>query len=610
MTNYEEKDYSKKFNFGVWLKLKDYIMPYKKYFITLLLLMGLIAVIDAVNPILIKYAVDNFIMKKKYDYLYIFIIISLLIAIIQGLNVRTFIMVAGKIETEVTYNIRKKLFNKVHELNVSYFDKTPTGWIVSRITSDIRNLGHTLSWHIVDLSWSSLMMIMMLVFMFILNWKLAMIIMIIVPVLVLISIYFQMKILKSTRLIKKNNSYLTTAFSEEIMGVKTIKTLVKEEHFFNEFKNLTEKYWHSSMRAAIYSAVYTPIVLFLGSIGTVAILVKGGFDVNNSVISYGTLAAFISYTIYFFEPVKMFARIFTQLQHSQASIERVFTLLETKSEIVDREEVIEIYGDYKKPKRENWEPVAGNIEFKNITFFYKAGEEVLRNFNLLVKKGEKIAFVGETGVGKTTVINLLCRFFEPISGRILIDGIDYKKRSQSWLRSNIGYVLQEPHLFSGSIRDNISYANKLLAKEKIIEAAKLVNAHEFIVKFENGYDEDVGEGGNKLSKGQKQLVSFARAIVNDPPIIILDEATSSVDGETELKIQMAIKNILKNRTSFIIAHRLSTIKTADRILVIGNGNIVEDGTHHELIDMKGEYYNLYMKQFADNLDDEVSLKEA
>jgi ATP-binding cassette subfamily B protein len=367
----------------------------------------------------------------------------------------------------------------------------------------------------------------------------------------------------------------------------------------NEFKGLTTEMKNFTVKAATISSMYTPIILFLGSIATGLVLWKSGSQIGEYAISYGTIVAFSSYAVQFFEPVKQFARVFTELQYTQASAERVVTLLDTKNDIIDSQEVIERFGGMFDSNREEWPAFIGNIEFRNVTFRYKEGGNILENFNLSIKAGETIALVGETGSGKTTIVNLACRFYEPTEGSILIDGVDYRERPLLWVYSNIGYVLQEPHLFSGTVRENIAYGRQSATLEDIIEAAKIVNAHDFIIKLENGYDTEVGERGSRLSTGQKQLISFARAILSDPGMFVLDEATSSVDTETEHLIQDALNKALAGRTSFIIAHRLSTIRSADRILVIDKGKIIEEGNHKQLIRKRGYYYRLYTNQLIE-----------
>jgi ATP-binding cassette subfamily B protein len=421
----------------------------------------------------------------------------------------------------------------------------------------------------------------------------------VVPPLFLIGIFFQKKILKSYRNVRKLNSQLTADFSEEVSGAKTTKTLVREEENLKEFTQDASSMRNSAVRAAMFSALFLPIVISMGSIGTGFAIWLGGKSVISETISYGTFVMFIAYTIQFFDPVSQLAGTIAEFQHAQASAERIITLIETEPDIWDRKDVIEKYGDLFDAKKENWEPIHGDIEFRNVCFAYKNGEKVLENFNLKVKKGETVALVGETGSGKSTLVNLVCRFYEPDSGEILIDGKDYRERSLLWLQSNIGYVLQSPHLFSGTIKDNIRYGKLEATEEEIERAAKLVNAHSFIMRMEKGYDSEVGEGGGNLSTGEKQLISFARAIVANPALFVLDEATSSIDTETERMIQNAIEKILSNRTSFVVAHRLSTIVSADKILVIRNGKITEAGTHRELIRKKGYYYSLYTNQLLE-----------
>lgn len=449
------------------------------------------------------------------------------------------------------------------------------------------------------------MMTMIGVVMFVINAKLALITFVVVPFLVVISIFFQKKILRVSRNVRKINSKITGAFNEGITGAKTTKTLVREDENLNEFQDVTFDMKKKSVRSAVISSLYMPIVISLGSVGMALALGFGGSGVVAGAISYGTLYLFFNFTVQFYEPIREMSRIFAELQVAQASAERLLSMIDTDPDIIDSKEVIEKYGDSVDAKKENWEAIQGDISFKDVTFYYKEDEVILEDFNLDIKAGQTIALVGETGSGKSTIVNLACRFYEPVKGDILIDGVDYRKRSQLWLHSNIGYVLQTPHLFSGTIRDNISYGMLEASELDIIRAAKLVNAHDFIMKFEKGYETEVGEGGAKLSTGEKQLISFARAILANPKLFILDEATSSVDTETELIVQEAIQKVLTGRTSFIIAHRLSTIRSADRILVIEKGKIIEDGTHDELMQDKGHYYSLYTNQFIDEKEMEI-----
>ncbi|HHY82499.1 MAG TPA: ABC transporter ATP-binding protein [Clostridiales bacterium] len=599
MNYIEEQEYTKRFDLGLWKHLLKYAKPYTKQLILLAFIMILAGGVDVVFPLMTRYAIDNFIIPDKLEGLPLYALVYGLLVALQGFNTWALIMIAGRIEVDLVYDIRKTGFKRLQELSFSYYDKTPVGWIMARMTSDSQRLGESISWGLVDLTWGFAMMTGIVIIMFVLNWKLALISLSVIPFLAAVSLFFQSRILKGYRQVRKTNSRITGAFNEGIMGAKTTKTLVLEERNLEEFKVLTSDMRSSSIRVAVFSSIFYPIVSALGGIGTALALWYGGSGVIAQSISYGTLVAFITYTIQFFEPISQLARIFAELQSAQASAERVLSMIDTPLEIEDPPEIKAVYGDVFNPKRENWEPIKGDVTFRNVSFSYKDGETVLENFNLEVKSGETIALVGETGSGKSTIVNLICRFYEPTQGEILIDGIDYRKRSQLWLQSNLGYVLQTPHLFSGTIRDNIRYGNLSATDEDIEAAARLVNADSFIRKLEKGYDTEVGEGGSRLSTGQKQLISFARAVVANPKIFVLDEATSSIDTETEQIIQNAIQKVLEGRTSFIIAHRLSTIRSADRILVIVDGKVIEEGTHRQLIKKRGYYYRLYTNQFME-----------
>jgi len=594
-----------KIQLNIFKNLLIFVKPYKGLFLILTTIMVILGVLDSIFPLLTKYAIDNFVEKRNITGLGRFGIIYFLAVAALAITAYYFIKIAGKLDTLMAYDIRKKCFEKLQILSLSYYDDKAVGWLMARMTSDITRLAETISWSLVDLAWGLSMMLAVTIAMFRLNYKLALITLSVIPFVAMVSFYFQRKILKAQREVRKLNSKITAAYNEDIQGAKTTKTLVREEINLKEFSEITTSMRDSSIRATIVSSIYLPIILTLASIGTALALNYGGKGVIFNTISFGTLVAFISYTTQFYEPIRQIAVIFAELQGAQASAERVFSLLNEEPDIVDTKEVVEKYGDLLNPKKEHWPEIKGGVEFRNVTFSYKTGETVLENFNLKVNPGETIALVGETGSGKSTIVNLFCRFYEPTSGEILIDGINYKDLPQNWIHENLGYVLQSPHLFSGTIRDNIRYGNLDATDEDIINAAKLVNAHEFIMEMEKGYDTEVGEGGGLLSTGQKQLISFARAIVRNPRLFVLDEATSSIDTETEKIIQDAINKVLEGRTSFVIAHRLSTIRNAHRILVIRDGKIVESGNHRELIQQKGYYYNLYTNQFIEERSKDV-----
>ena len=604
MQQFEEQDYTKRFSLSLWKKVLQHTKEYHGDLIRLMVTMGITAACDVVFPLLTSYAIDHFIptagRNGTMEGLPGFVAVYLTVLAVQVYAIYRFLYLGGKIEVGACYTIRKKAFRKLQELPFSYYDRMPVGYLMSRMTSDTQRLAETIGWSLLDLAWGGVMIVAASATMFVLNWKLTLVVLLVVPPLALISWWFQQRILHAYRKVRKTNSQITGAFNEGIMGAKTTKTLVREEMNMEEFTVLTKEMKTSSVRAASLSALYMPIVVSLGSIATAYALWQGGREVMIGGMTLGVFQVFFNYTVQFFEPIRNIANVFAEMQSAQAAAERVMTLLDTQPDIVDTPEVEKEFGDNFHPKKENWPALQGEIEFCHVDFQYKEGEKVLTDFNLHVRAGETIALVGPTGAGKSTVVNLVCRFYEPTAGEIRIDGVDYRQRSQLWLQSNLGYVLQEPRLFSGTIRDNIRYARLDATDGEVEQAARMVNAESFILKMEKGYDTDVGEGGSRLSTGEKQLISFARALLVDPRIFVLDEATSSVDTQTEQIIQHAISKVLTGRTSFIIAHRLSTIRTADRILVIDGGKIREMGTHQELLRLKGAYYSLYTNQFQED----------
>lgn len=604
----QEQDFaqhSKNINFKIWERLLAYALNHKKTFFTVIIINTFAAAGSILFPLLTKYAIDNFVEKNTVEGLGLFSIIYVGLVLLQAWGIAVFIRCCGKLESHIAYDIRQQAFKKLQELSFSFFDKTAVGYLMARMVSDIGRLSDMIAWTLVDLSWVLFYIIGIVIALLVLNFKLALLVLLVVPPLAVISFFFQRLILKHQREVRKVNSRITGAFNEGIMGAMTSKTLVREQANANEFHSLTGEMRHISQRATKYSAIFIPLVMLLGSVGTALAVGQGGRLVMVMGLSFGTFAAFITYTMNLFDPIQELAGSLAEMQIAQASAERVFGLLDTPCDIVDSASVLEKYGDVFHPRRSNWESIKGDIQFENVTFSYKGGEKVLTDFNLSVRAGETIALVGETGSGKSTIVNLVCRFYEPTKGRILVDGRDYRERSQLWLQDRLGYVLQTPHLFSGTIGDNIRYGRKDASAEEVSAAARMVSAEEFILRLDCGYETQVGEGGARLSTGEKQLISFARVILADPRIFVLDEATSSIDTETEQLIQQAITQVLKDRTSFIVAHRLSTIRNAHRILVINGGKIVEMGNHRELIRQKGYYYNLYTTQFQEEASDRI-----
>ncbi len=603
----EEQDFAaKKIDWNVWKKLYAYALQHKKLLITVITALIAVAAIDIAYPLFTSYAIDHFVVPKTTEGLGRFALLYLAIILVQSSGVITFITFAGSLEMAIAYNIRQDAFLRLQELSFSFYDRTAVGYIMARMMSDISRLSDMIAWSLVDVLWSLLFVLGCIVTMFVLSWKLALLSLAVLPLLIYISIRLQKSMLKHQREARKLNSRITGAFNEGIMGAVTTKTLVREEANANEFNELTGKMKQASIKSALVSASFFPIIMSLGAIGTGLALTLGGQGVIHpetaliGALTAGTLVAFISYCTQLFDPIQQLANILAEMLGSQASAERVVALMDTQPDITDSAEVLAKYGDILTPHPENWEPIEGNITFDHVTFQYKSGERVLDDFSLDVKTGQTIALVGETGAGKSTIVNLLCRFYEPTEGEIRIDGTDYRNRSQLWLQSSLGYVLQTPHLFSGTILDNIRFGKPDASDADVIRAAQLVHAEPFILQQEKGYQTQIGESGARLSTGQKQLLSFARVVLKDPRIFVLDEATSSIDTETEQLIQHAITHILKDRTSFIVAHRLSTIRTADRILVIRGGKIQESGTHEELLRQRGYYYDLYTQQFCED----------
>lgn len=600
MAAYEEQEYNKPFQLKVWAQMLPYFKPYKKYFFITFGLNIFLAGVDILTPLFQSYAINNFIVPDTLDGICKFAIAYVAMIVGQTISVYWSVHAATFIEMNIGKDLKWAQFEHLQQLSFSYYNTTPVGYIHARVMSDTLKIAGMIAWGLVDMFWALIYVVGVFVIMFFLNVKLAFLLLLIVPFLAVITVFFQNKILHWNRKIRKINSEITNSYNEGITGVRTSKSMGMEEQNATAFYAQSSAMNQAGSRAAKLNAIYVPMILFFSTVASAIVLSKGGHMVQSQLIELGTLSVFISYAVIIFEPIQQLARLLSDLISCQANIERVVDLLAQKPNVTDREDVIEKYGDAFHPKKENWEKIKGDIVFEDVSFMYPDGKEyVLEHFNLHVPAGTNVAIVGETGAGKSTLVNLLGRFFEPTKGRILVDGVDYKERSQLWLHSQIGYVLQNPHLFSGTIRENIRYGRLDATDEEIYQAAEKVSADEVVKKLENGYDSDVGESGGRLSTGEKQLISFARAILSDPAIFVLDEATSSIDTATEQLIHKATQELLKGHTSFVIAHRLSTIRNADVILVVKDGKIIEQGTHKELLAQKGYYHDLYYKQFEE-----------
>ena len=596
--NDEQKEYVSLKYFGI-PKLFPYLKPYKFIMVSMVTLGLLGGLVDIILPLFQRYALNNFIGKNTLEGLKAFIIAYLVILIFQVLANGISAYQACQIEMYVGRDMKRESFNHLQTLAFSYYNQNSVGYIHARVMSDTNRIASLVSWGLMDGIWNLSYIVGAIVVMVAIDLKLALWVIVIVPITAVGAAFFQKKLVALNRKIREVNSKITGNFNEGITGAKTTKTLVIEKKMEENFEETTGEMYKTSVHAAHYRSLFASMISFAASLALALVLWQGGKITLEGVMELGTLSVFMSYALGMMEPVQWVVRAISQLIIVQVNVERFTRLMETESDVRDSEEVIEKYGDSFEPKKENWEPLHGDITFEDVSFKYPDGDEyVLEHFNLHVPQGTNVAIVGETGAGKSTLVNLVCRFFEPTSGRILIDGKDARERSQLWLHSNIGYVLQTPHLFSGSVLDNLRYGNPDATMEQIEAAVRSVSADGVIARMDNGYSSEVGEGGDLLSTGEKQLISFARAILADPRIFVLDEATSSIDTVTEKLIQDAIENLMKGRTSFVIAHRLSTIRQADVILVVKDGKIIEQGTHEELLAKKGFYANLYHSQFA------------
>ncbi len=608
-----EDDAVPRFNLAAWRRLAVFGQPYRRSIGGLMGLGMMVALCDTALPLLTGRIVDSASgidpssSWTMYAGVYACVCATFIVCI-WG-----FIVLAGQVATGMACDLRIAGFARLQELSFSYFDRRPVGWLVSRLTSDCSRVSGLTPWFLLDLAWGSSLIILISSVMFWLNARVTFIVLIALIPLVIASVFFQRMLLHSSRAVRKANSHITAAINENVAGVRTTRSLSRERENLREFGELSGDMYRQSMRNSIQTAVYLPVVTSLGSIGIGLALWRGGVEVQGGAggMTLGTLITFMQFAALLFHPVQELARNFTNLQAAQAAAERIGGLLDTRPEIEDSPEVEQRIAARAELAEadglasDGGSARIGRVEFRNVSFAYASGKTVLKDFSLDVGAGQRIALVGATGGGKSTIVSLLSRFYEPTEGSILLDGVEYRQRSLHWLQSNLGVVLQSPHLFSGTIRDNIRYGRLEATDEEVAAAARTVGADRFIMEHPDGFGTQVGEGGARLSTGQKQLIALARVVLADPQILILDEATSSVDTETEHLIQQAVERVLAGRISFVIAHRLSTIRSADRILVIDGGRIVEQGTHAELMGVRGRYFDLYTSQYRHELQESV-----
>jgi ATP-binding cassette subfamily B protein len=593
----EEEEYTSQLTAPIFRRIMALLRPHWKWVVGFLLTIATTSYLDAYFTFLNKRIVDQGINAHNPE-----VVVNIAtqygaFILLQSGMVFTFIYLAGVLGERIQYDLRKMLFTHLQELSLSYYAQNAVGRLIARVTSDTGRVSDLMTWGIVDTTWALMNISTSVIFMTIINWKLALIVFTIIPMMIFIAIQFRRKILVEFRASRRANSRITGAYNENIQGVRVVKALGREDENIREFQGLTTKMYNASFRAAWLSALFLPTVQIIASIALGLIIGYGGLQIKLGLLTIGGIQAFVSYLTFMMWPVQDLARVYAEMQHSIASAERIFRLLDTPPEIHDRPGAIDA------------ETLLGTLEFAHVDFYYEDQKPVLTDFSLKVGPGEVIALVGPTGGGKSTIVNLLCRFYEPRAGTIRIARHDYIEYTLESIHSKIGIVLQTPHLFSGTVRENIRYGRLEASDEKVVAAAKLAGAHDFIVALENGYDQNVGEGGNSLSVGQKQLISLARAVLAEPDIFIMDEATSSVDTLNEALIQRGLDALMKGRTTLIIAHRLSTIRRANRILVIENGRISEQGTHSELLRRGGHYYRLYTQQFRHELEVQYGVVE-
>lgn len=583
-------------------RILPFMRPYRGRIIFMILLGGITTVTDTLYPLFNRYALDRFVGEKTLDGIGMFAAAYILLLLGQTVINFKSTYDCGWIEMNVDRDLRNAAFNHLQTLSFSYYNQNAVGYIHARVMSDTGLIGEMVSWQMMHFVWDGAYLISMLVIMYRVDRRLALYIFALIPAAVFMMVFFQRKLVAFNRKIREINAKITGNFNEGIIGARTIKLLHVEDQMNADFQADTGEMHAMSVREAHYSALFVSTVSMMSAFVLSLVLWQGGQLTKEGLMRIGTLSVFMSYALQMLEPIQNIIETISRLAAVQVNIERFTKLLAETSDVADTPEVIGKYGDTFSPKKENWEELRGDVEFKDVSFMYPDGDEyVLSHFNLKVPHGTNVAIVGETGAGKSTLVNLVCRFYEPTEGKILIDGRDARERSQLWLHSSIGYVLQTPHLFAGTVRDNLRYGKPDATDEQIWEALRLVSADGVVRAMNQGLDSNVGEGGEMLSTGEKQLLSFARAILADPKILVLDEATSSIDTVTEKAIQKAIDVVIRGRTSFVIAHRLSTIVDADVILVVRDGKIIGQGTHEELMKQKGYYYQLYTHQYAELL---------
>jgi ATP-binding cassette subfamily B protein len=572
-------------DFRPWRELAGYVLRYRAETGVLVATAVLTAGIDAALPLVTRRVIDEALAEgAQADLAAPFAAYAALVVLLCGC-IWVFVRLAGRLATRVALDVRMDAFARLQLMSFSFYDRRPIGWLMARMTADCDRLSRILAWGLLDVCWGAALMTGMASVLLALSWKLGLVTLAVVPLLVIVSLRFQRTILGSARRVRRANSRLTAAYTESLMALRTTRALAREDEAQAEFRELSSEMHAASVRNAVQSAAYLPVVMSLAGVGVGLVLWLGAGEVAAGIASVGTLVAFVTYALRFFDPVQEIAATFAQLQMAQAAAERVLGLVHAEPEIRDAEGLAP-------------PPVApaGHLELRGVRFAYPGGPEILHGIDVDVPPGTTVALVGPTGGGKTTLASLVCRFYEPTGGGILLDGTEYRELPLAWWRRRVAVVQQQPFLFSGTVRENVRYGRLEATDAEVEEAARLAGALEPILGLAQGWDTPVGERGVLLSTGQSQLISIARAVLADAPVLVLDEATSSVDAETEARIQAGLAEAMRGRTCFVIAHRLSTIRSADLILVVDGGRVAERGSHAELLALRGAYRELVLEQ--------------
>lgn len=573
------------------LRLFSYMNKYKLAVFGVLCCMGVTVAIKLINPLLIETAIDDHVAENDMNGLMLIGLIAVIINVLYFLLIKVRMYTMSVISNKILLDIRQELYEHIQKLSFKFFDSRPTGKILARIIGDVNSLKEVLTNAVTTLIPDFITVVGVVIIMAVKDWKLTIAALCSLPFMVAGVFFIQSTGHKRWQIHRKKTSNLNAYVHEEIAGMSVVQSFSAEDETYDVLCDLTDQNRDSFINACARSDMFGPTVDFCWGIGTMMLYLVGVKFIGAPKVSVGLLMAFGTYINMFWNPLMNLSNFYNQVVTNLSAAERIFDIMDTKPDIASEQDAVVL------------PPVKGEVEFKNVSFIYDKGTSsetrVLENVSFAIKPGETIALVGPTGAGKTTIVNLISRFYDIDSGEILIDGYDLTKVSLESLRSQMGIMTQDNFIFHGTVRDNIMYGKLDATEEEMIAAAKAVNAHEFIMKLENGYDTTLKEKGAGLSIGQRQLIAFARTMISDPKILILDEATSSIDTHTEILVQKGIEALLKGRTSFVIAHRLSTIQNADRIFVINGGGIMEQGTPKELLEKKGAYYDLYMAAFAE-----------